>query len=96
VLFVAAPLVARRGLALTRPAIPLVLLAGACEVAGFGLYSVAARDQIAVAAVLSSQFAAFAALGAFLVFGERLTTPQRIGLGVIGLGVATLAALVEQ
>ena len=43
---------------LTRPALPLVVLAGVLEVFGGAIYVVAASDGVAVAAVLSSQFAA--------------------------------------
>ena len=78
---------------LRRSAIGLLLTSAACEVAGFGLFSAASRGQVGVAAVLSSQFAAFAALGAFVCFGERLTARQWIGMGLIAVGVASLTAL---
>ena len=46
-----------------RPALPLVVLAGLLEAIGSGIYVVAASTDIAVAAVLSSQFAGIAAVG---------------------------------
>lgn len=93
VLLIALPLVLRRRFQLTRPAVPLVLLAGVLEAAGSGIYVVAASADIAVAAVLSSQFAAIAAVGGFLLFGERLQRVQVAGVVIIGIGVAALSAL---
>jgi drug/metabolite transporter (DMT)-like permease len=52
-----------------------------------------ARLRIAVAAVLSSQFAALAALAAYAFFGERLSRVQLIGVCVVIAGVALLSAL---
>ena len=92
-LFVAVPLAARRSLRLTRPAVPLVLGAGMCEIAGMASFAFGARHGIAVAAVLASQFAAIAAVGAYLLFHERLSPIQRTGAGVILVGVAMLTAV---
>src|SRR3954447_26789868 len=72
VVAVALPLLVAGRLALTRAAAPLVVVAGLCEVIGFASYTAGAQHDIAIAAVLSSQFAAVAALAAFLIFGERL------------------------
>jgi len=63
------------------------------EVFGGGVYVVAASENVAIAAVVSSQFAALAALGGFLLFGERLQRLQLIGVVVVVLGVTALAAL---
>ena len=89
---IAAPLAARRALLLSSPAAPLVAAAGVAEVLGFLAYAAGARDQIAIAAVLASQFAALAAVGAYLALGERLSRSQLAGLIVIAVGVAVLAA----
>jgi multidrug transporter EmrE-like cation transporter len=43
--------------------------------------------------VLASQFAAIAALGGYVLFGERLTRLQLVGVVLILVGVATLTAL---
>jgi drug/metabolite transporter (DMT)-like permease len=91
-LAIAAPLVAAGRLRLTRRAAPLVILSGVLEALGSGLYVVAAHDGVAAAAVLSSQFAAIAALGAFFLFGERLQRVQLLGVALIALGVTALAA----
>jgi drug/metabolite transporter (DMT)-like permease len=90
---VALPLAASGRLKLTRPAIPLVLTSGVCEVIGFLLFTLGARHGIAITAVLASQFAALAALGAFLLFRERLAGLQLTGVATIVAGVAILTAL---
>ncbi len=91
--FVLAPLAARHALRLTRHTLPLVAAAGAGEVLGILSYELGARHGIAIAAVLASQFAALAALGAFLLMRERLTRSQLAGLVMIAAGVASLAAI---
>src|SRR5919108_5086644 len=80
-LAVTIPLAFRFGLRMTRPALPLVLVAGVFEVAGFALFAFGARHGIAVSAVLSSQFAAIAAVAAYLLFGERLGEVRGIRVG---------------
>jgi drug/metabolite transporter (DMT)-like permease len=93
VLLIALPLVLRRQFRLTRPAVPLVLLAGVLEAIGSGVYVIAASADIAVAAVLSSQFAAIVAVGGFFLFGERLQRIQLAGVVLIAIGVTLLSAL---
>jgi drug/metabolite transporter (DMT)-like permease len=93
VLVVTLPLVLRSGLRMTREALPLVAVAGVFEVAGFALFALGARHGIAVAAVLSSQFAAIAAIAAYLLFRERLTPVQVAGVAVIVVGVGILSGI---
>jgi drug/metabolite transporter (DMT)-like permease len=88
----AAPLAAGRRLRLTRRALPLVTAAGAAEVLGVLSYVVGARHQLAIAAVLSSQFAALTAVAAYFLHGQRLTRWQLAGLAAVAIGVALLAA----
>jgi drug/metabolite transporter (DMT)-like permease len=90
---IALPLLVTGRFRLTRRALPLVALAGVLEVAGGAVYVIAATADIAVAAVISSQFAAIAAIGAFIVFGERLQRIQVVGIVTIAVGVAVLSAL---
>jgi drug/metabolite transporter (DMT)-like permease len=90
---VALPLVASRRLRITRRAAPLVLVAGLCEVGGFASYTLGARENIAVSAVLASLFAGLATVAAWLLFHERLGRAQRFGVAAIALGVAALSAL---
>jgi drug/metabolite transporter (DMT)-like permease len=90
---VTVPLVLRSGLRMTREALPLVLVAGVCEVLGFALFALGARHGIAVSAVLASQFAAMAAVAAYFLFGERLARVQLAGVTLIVAGVGVLSAL---
>ena len=89
----AIPLALRGRLQLTHKVVPLVLLGGICEVLGFYSFTLGARHGIAVAAVLSSQFAALAALAAYAFLGERLSRVQLVGVCVVIAGVALLSAL---
>jgi drug/metabolite transporter (DMT)-like permease len=93
VLAIAVPLVVTRRLRISRRVAPLVVLSGVLEALGSGLYVVGASAGVAPAAVLSSQFAAIAAIGAFLLFGERLQRVQVLGVGLIALGVSALAVV---
>jgi drug/metabolite transporter (DMT)-like permease len=93
IIIIVLPLVLTRRFRLSRPALPLVLLAGVLEAAGSAVYVIAASQGVAVAAVLSSQFAAIAAIGGFFLFGERIQRHQLVGVGVIALGVTILAAV---
>ena len=90
---VTVPLAAVRRLRLTRAALPFVVASGLCEVAGFASYALGSRHGIAVAAVLASQFAAVAAVAAYLLFHERLSRLQLTGVVAIAAGVAALTAL---
>lgn len=89
----AVPLAASRRLQITRPAVPLVVTSGLCEVLGFYSYTTGARHGIAVAAVLGSQVGGLAALGAYLAFGERLSRQRTLGVCTMLAGVAVLSAL---
>jgi drug/metabolite transporter (DMT)-like permease len=87
------PLAFARRLTLTRAALPFVVASGLCEVGGFASYALGSRHGIAVAAVLASQFAAVAAVAAYVLFHERLTRLQLAGVVAILVGVAGLTAL---
>ena len=93
VLGVTVPLVLLRRIRLVRPAVPLILLVGVCEVAGAATYAFGARESAAITSVIASQFAGIAALVAFLLFGERLGRLQVAGVIVIAIGVGALAAV---
>jgi drug/metabolite transporter (DMT)-like permease len=91
VLFV--PLAVSARLQLTRRAVPFVVASGIAEVVGFVSYAAGSRDSVAVAAVLASQFAAIAAVAAYVLFGERLGRLQLGGVVTIVAGVAVLTWL---
>src|ERR687883_98724 len=93
VLVVGVPLALTRRLRLSRRALPLVVASGLCEVAGFGLFTLGARDGIAISAVLASQFGALAGVIAFLLFRERLARVQVAGVATIAVGVGILSFL---
>jgi len=92
-LAVALPLALSSRLRLTRRAAPLVVACGAAEVVGFASFAVGARHGVAVTAVLASQFAAIAAVAAYVLFRERLTRVQLAGVALIVVGVAVLTWL---
>lgn len=89
----AVPLALLGRLRLTRRALSLVAASGVCEVLGFYSYIAGARHGIAVAAVLSSQYAALAALVAYILFRERLGRVQLVGVVTVLAGVALISAL---
>jgi drug/metabolite transporter (DMT)-like permease len=93
VLVIAFPLILLRRLRLNRAAAPLVLVTGVSEVIGIASYAFGAREGIAVASVIASQFAAIAAVAAIALLGERLTRIQIVGVATISVGVAILAAI---
>jgi len=90
VVIVTIPLALSRRLRLSRSALPLVVFTGLAEVLGFVFFAFGARDSVAVAAVLGSQFGAVAAVAAFVVLRERLTRLQLTGAALILAGVAAL------
>jgi drug/metabolite transporter (DMT)-like permease len=87
----AAPLALARRVRITREAIPFVTAAGLAEVAGYCAFAIGARHSIGVTSVLGSQFAAFSAIAAHFVFGERLRGIQVVGVVAIVAGVSALA-----
>lgn len=92
-LLVALPLALRHRLPMTRAALPLVVFSGLCEVAGYVAYVWGARADVAIAAVLASQFAAVAAVGGWLAFRERLARTQIAAVAVILVAVAVLTVV---
>jgi drug/metabolite transporter (DMT)-like permease len=93
VAIVALPLALTGRLRWTRPALPFVIAAGIGEVVGTALYTVAAQEGIAIAAVLGAQFATIAVVGAYFLFGERLDRRQVVGVALVIVGVALLSAV---
>lgn len=87
------PLLLQGRLRVTRAALPLVVIAGTGEVVGSMLSAYGSRESIAISAVMGSQFAAIAAVAAFLLFGERLARVQLVGVVLIVIGVTILAGV---
>lgn len=92
-LAIALPLALTGRLRLTRGTAPLLVVAGLGEILGSISYAFGAKSGIAITAVLSSQFAAFAAITAYLLFRERLLRVQIAGVTLIAVGVGTLSYL---
>lgn len=90
---VTVPMALRSAMRMTPEALPLVLVSGVCEVLGFALFAWGARDGIAISAVLASQFAAIAAVAAYVIFRERLAPAQMAGVVTVVAGVGTLSAI---
>lgn len=92
-LLVTAPLWLRSRPRVPRPAWLYITAIAVLEAVGMASYAVGARDSIAVTAVLTSQFAAIAAVAAAFLFHERLRRSQIAGLVTIAVGVGVLSAL---
>lgn len=93
VLVLAIPLLVLGRLRMTRRALPFVIVIGFAEVIGFSAFTIGARDSVAIASVLASQFASIGAVGAYLLFKERLGRLQVTGVAMLVVGVATLTLL---
>ena len=91
--FVALPLLLLGRVRISRAALPFVLVSGLAELAGYVSFVTGAHDGIAIAAVLTSLFAPFSTLLAFVVFGERLGRRQLGGIALVMAGVGALGAL---
>ena len=92
-IFIALPLFLSGRLRLTRRSAPFVVVIALAEIVGLIAYAFGARDGIAVASVMASQFGAIAAVVSVVAFGERLRRWQVIGIVMIAVGVAALAAI---
>jgi drug/metabolite transporter (DMT)-like permease len=91
VTIVTIPLFASGGLTLSRAALPWILITAVAEVIGYWMYVLGSRADLAVTAILASQFGAVTAVGAFLFLGERLSRLQRLGVAILCVGVGLLA-----
>jgi drug/metabolite transporter (DMT)-like permease len=87
------PLAVTGRLRITRAAAPMVVAIGVAELLGNVAYVIGAKESIAIAAVLASQYAAVAAVAAFVLLHERLSLHQRSGVVAIAVGVAILTAV---
>lgn len=92
-LALALPLLLSGRLRLTARAVPFVVASGLAEVAGFYSYTWGSRHGLAIAAVLSSQFAVIALAASYVLFSERLSRVQFAGVVSVLVGVAALSVL---
>lgn len=93
VVVIAVPLLVSRRWRMTRAALPYAVAGGICEVLGFASYVFGARHNLAIAAVLGSQFAGLSVVVGWLLFRERLTRVQVAGVVGIIVGVSVLSAI---
>lgn len=93
VVAIALPLALTRRWRMRRSALPYVVAGGLAEVAGFVSYAFGARHSLAISAVLGSQFAAIAAVVAYVLFRERPARIQVLGVVTILCGVTVLGIL---
>ena len=93
VAFVAVPLLVLGQFRMSRAGLPFVAATGVVEVLGYWCFAFAARESIALASVLSSMFAPIAAVAAYVVFRERLSRRQIVGIALVVGGVAALGIL---
>ncbi len=93
VVAVSLPLLVTGRLHIPRAALPFVVLTGFGEIAGYSVFAIGARVDIALTAVLASMFAPIAAIAAFVLFRERLAPRQIMGIALVVAGIAILGAL---
>lgn len=92
VLVITLPVTLGRRLRFERALLPYLVFAAVAEVAGMYAFAWGAADSIAVAAVLSTQFAVIAALIAH-VLGERISPRQWAGVAAVTTGVVVIALI---
>jgi uncharacterized membrane protein len=85
------PLLLAGRLKLARAALPWIVITAIAEVVGYWMYVLGSRADIAITAILASQFGAVTAVGAYFFLGERLSRLQRIGVAMVCAGVGLLA-----
>ncbi len=89
----AVPVLAVTRLALPpRRAWPWIAANGIGDVLGFIAYTSAARDNLAVAAVVASEYAVVTVVLGVVLLGERLRPHQWVGVAVALGGIALVAA----
>ncbi|HEY7940580.1 MAG TPA: EamA family transporter [Candidatus Limnocylindrales bacterium] len=87
------PLLLLGRLSRSRRAAPFVIVSGLSEVAGLAAFAIGSQTDLTVASVLTSQFATITAIAAWVIFRERLSTWQIVGVTAVIGGVAVLALL---
>ena len=91
VITIALPLIVRRRLPVRNRAVPFAIGAGLIEILGFLAFLWGARESIAVAAVLATQYAVIATILSWILFHERLSRAQLGGIGVVICGVVIVS-----
>jgi drug/metabolite transporter (DMT)-like permease len=85
--------VTRSSIAIPRPEIPAVALIGLLDTAANGLFAVAIQHgYITVVSVLGSEYPVVTVILAHTFLGERITSPQWVGVALALTGVGMVAA----
>ncbi len=85
--------VLRRSLRLPRAMVPAVAAVGLADVGANALFAVASgHGLLSLVSVLGSLYPVVTVVLAYLLLGERLTRPQRLGVAAALAGVAAIAA----
>jgi len=87
------PLLFMGKLRIPRAAIPWIVISGVGDTLGFVAFAIGSAHGIAIASVLGSQFAVVTTVLAAIVLKEKLNARQYVGVLVVALGVAALAAI---
>ncbi len=82
-----------RAFRLPRAAIKFAVAMAALDMSGYAAFLAGAAGNVAIAAVLASQYAVVAIVGGFVAFGERLTRLQATGVVLTLVGIAALTSL---
>jgi drug/metabolite transporter (DMT)-like permease len=83
------PLLLTRRLRFDRAVLPFLVFAGVAEVVGVYAFAWGARESIAVAAIVSAQFAVVSAVLAHAL-GERISGRQWLGVAAVAIGVTAI------
>lgn len=89
-LLLGAPLLVTGRLQWSRKAAGLAAVGGTCELLGFFAYGWAAQGSVAIAAVVTTLYAPLSAVGAFVLWRERLSSVQLVGVAVLLIGVTAM------
>ena len=85
--------VTRSSIAIPRPEVPAVALIGLLDTAANGLFAVAIQHgYITVVSVLGSEYPVATVILAHTFLGERITSPQWVGVALALTGVGMVAA----
>ena len=84
-------LVLTRGARPPRDAWPWIVVNAIADVLGFTAYASAARHNLAVAAVVGSEYAVVTVVLGVVLLGERLRPHQWVGIGIALAGIAIVA-----
>jgi drug/metabolite transporter (DMT)-like permease len=92
-LVIALPIVVSQGSSIrpSRAALPFIAVTGAFDVLGYAAFIQGSHTSLAVASVVASQYVVVAVVGGLLLFHERLTRLQTVGILLTIAGVTALA-----